>query len=116
MLVIVDAQLALYAAVAMPLITLLVLRFAHLVSPISTEIQARKGDVTEMADEAVVGIEMVQAFGREDLVRDRFGERARGGPRARSCDRPASRRATCPGSSTCRRCRSLRSCSSAGAP
>jgi ABC-type multidrug transport system fused ATPase/permease subunit len=75
-LVIVDAQLALYAAVAMPLITLLVLRFAHLVSPISTEIQARKGDVTEMADEAVVGIEMVQAFGREDIVRDRFGDRA----------------------------------------
>jgi ABC-type multidrug transport system fused ATPase/permease subunit len=75
-LVTVNATLALYAAVAMPLITLLVLRFARRVSPISIEIQARKGDVTEMADEAVVGIEMVQAFGREDLVRDRFGERA----------------------------------------
>ena len=30
--------------------------------------QERKGDVTEAADEAVVGIEMVQAFGREDDV------------------------------------------------
>ena len=77
-LVIVNAQLALYAAVAMPPITWLVLRFARLVSPISTEVQARKGDVTEMADEAVVGIEMVQAFGREDLVRERFGVRAEG--------------------------------------
>jgi ABC-type multidrug transport system fused ATPase/permease subunit len=39
-------------------------------------VQTRKGDVTEAADEAVVGIEMVQAFGREDDVRDRFGEKA----------------------------------------
>jgi ABC-type multidrug transport system fused ATPase/permease subunit len=77
-LILVNAQLALYSAIAMPPITLLVLRFARRVSPISTEVQARKGDVTEMADEAVVGIEMVQAFGREDIVRDRFGDRAEG--------------------------------------
>jgi ABC-type multidrug transport system fused ATPase/permease subunit len=41
-------------------------------------VQQRKGDVTEAADEAVVGIEMVQAFGREDDIRERFGERAEG--------------------------------------
>jgi ATP-binding cassette, subfamily B, bacterial len=75
-LVLVNARLALYAAIAMPPITVLVLRFARRVSPISTEVQARKGDVTEIADEAVVGIEMVQAFGREDEVRGRFRERA----------------------------------------
>ena len=34
--------------------------------------------MTEAADEAVVGIEMVQAFGREDDVRERFGDRAEG--------------------------------------
>jgi ABC-type multidrug transport system fused ATPase/permease subunit len=34
--------------------------------------------VTEAADEAVVGIEMVQAFGRENDVRERFGDRAEG--------------------------------------
>jgi ABC-type multidrug transport system fused ATPase/permease subunit len=39
-------------------------------------VQERKGDVTEAADEAVVGIEMVQAFGRENDVRGRFGEKA----------------------------------------
>ncbi len=38
--------------------------------------QERKGHLTEASDEAVVGIEMVQAFGREDDVRDRFGSRA----------------------------------------
>jgi ABC-type multidrug transport system fused ATPase/permease subunit len=75
-LVIVDPRLALYTAVAMPPITVLALRFARRVSPISREVQARKGDVTEAADEAVVGIEMVQAFGREDDVRERFGDKA----------------------------------------
>ncbi|HEY5058124.1 MAG TPA: ABC transporter ATP-binding protein [Gaiellaceae bacterium] len=75
-LVWVNPRLALYTAVAMPPITVLALRFARRVSPISREVQARKGDVTEAADEAVVGIEMVQAFGREDDVRGRFGDRA----------------------------------------
>jgi len=60
----------------MPPITVLALRFARRVSPLSRRVQERKGDVTESADEAVVGIEMVQAFGREDDVRGRFGERA----------------------------------------
>ena len=75
-LVIVNPRLALYTAVAMPPITVLALRFARRVSPLSREVQERKGDVTEAADEAVVGIEMVQAFGREAEVRGRFGERA----------------------------------------
>jgi ABC-type multidrug transport system fused ATPase/permease subunit len=75
-LVVVDARLALYTAIAMPPITVLALRFARRVSPISREVQERKGDVTEAADEAVVGIEMVQAFGREDDVRGRFGGKA----------------------------------------
>jgi ABC-type multidrug transport system fused ATPase/permease subunit len=75
-LVLVNPRLALYTAVAMPPIFALALRFARRVSPISREVQARKGDVTESADEAVVGIEMVQAFGREDDIRGRFGDRA----------------------------------------
>jgi ABC-type multidrug transport system fused ATPase/permease subunit len=75
-LVLVDAHLALLTAVAMPPITVLALRFARRVSPISRQVQERKGDVTEAADEAVVGIEMVQAFGRENDVRARFGGRA----------------------------------------
>jgi ABC-type multidrug transport system fused ATPase/permease subunit len=77
-LVLVNPTLALYTAVALPPITWLTLRFARRVSPISREVQQRKGDVTEAADEAVVGIEMVQAFGREDDVRERFGDKAEG--------------------------------------
>jgi ABC-type multidrug transport system fused ATPase/permease subunit len=75
-LVLVNPRLALYTAVAMPPITVLALRFARKVSPLSRQVQERKGDVTEAADEAVVGIEMVQAFGREDDVRGRFGDKA----------------------------------------
>jgi ABC-type multidrug transport system fused ATPase/permease subunit len=75
-LVIVNPRLALYTAVAMPPITVLALRFARRVAPLSRQVQERKGDVTEAADEAVVGIEMVQAFGREDDVRGRFGGKA----------------------------------------
>jgi len=75
-LVVVNPTLALFTAVAMPPITYTALRFARRVSPISRQVQEKKGDVTEAADEAVVGIEMVQAFGREDDVRERFGDRA----------------------------------------
>src|SRR5215475_4053963 len=75
-LALVDPRLTLYAAVSLPPIGIVANRFGHLVSPISRQVQARKGDVTEAADEAVVGIEMVQAFGREDDVRERFGDRA----------------------------------------
>jgi ABC-type multidrug transport system fused ATPase/permease subunit len=72
----VNARLMLYAAVAMPLVGLLAWFFAHKVFPISRRVQEKKAVVTEAADEAVVGIEMVQAFGREDDVRDRFSGRA----------------------------------------
>ncbi len=75
-LVIVNPRLALYTAVSMPLVGIVAWLFARKVMPISREVQERKGDVTEAADEAVVGIEMVQAFGREDDVRNRFGGKA----------------------------------------
>ena len=76
-LVVVDAHLALLTAIAMPPITVLALRFARRVSPISREVQERKGDVTEAADEAVVGIEMVQAFGRRPPARTLAPSRSR---------------------------------------
>src|SRR5438105_6937961 len=58
---IVNPLLALYTAASMPLIGLVAWLFAHKVMPISRQVQVRKGDVTEAADESVVGIEMVQA-------------------------------------------------------
>ena len=73
----VNPLLAVCAGVAMPAVAYLTWRFAHQVTPISRVVQQRQADLTEAADEAVVGIEMVQAFGREQDVRDRFGVRAR---------------------------------------
>jgi ATP-binding cassette, subfamily B, bacterial len=75
-LALVNPALALTAGVVMPPIAILTYVFAHRVFPISREVQRRKGHLTEASDEAVVGIEMVQAFGREDDVRDRFHGRA----------------------------------------
>ena len=75
-LTIVNARLALYAALAMPPIAVLTWFFAHKLFPISRLVQAKKGHLAEATDEAVVGIEMVQAFGREDDVRTRFLGRA----------------------------------------
>jgi ABC-type multidrug transport system fused ATPase/permease subunit len=72
----VNPALALWSALPLPLIALVAWRFAHRVMPISRAVQQRKADVTESANEAVVGIEMVQAFGREGDVQDRFAERA----------------------------------------
>jgi len=71
-----NPRLTLFAAMAMPPIAILTYLFAIRVFPISRKVQERKGHLTEASDETVVGIEMVQAFGREDDVRDRFGDRA----------------------------------------
>ena len=75
-LVSVNARLAFFSALAMPAIAVLTYWFAHRLFPISRLVQAKKGHLTEATDEAVVGIEMVQAFGREEDVRTRFLGRA----------------------------------------
>ena len=75
-LVYVNPKLAVVALVAMPAVFVLAFTFARRVMPISREVQQLKADVTEAADEAVVGIEMVQAFGREDDVQARFAGKA----------------------------------------
>jgi ATP-binding cassette, subfamily B, bacterial len=75
-LVAVNPKLALWSFAAMPPIAAIAWLFAHRVFPISRLVQAKKGHLTEASDEAVVGMEMVQAFGREDDVRTRFSGRA----------------------------------------
>src|SRR3989442_15182740 len=76
-LLLVNPLLAFYALLAVPAVGLLTWVFARMVMPVSRLVQQLKADVTEASDEAVVGIEMVQAFGREDDVRERFGVKAR---------------------------------------
>ena len=75
-LFLVNAKLAAIALIAMPAVGVLAFSFGRKVFPISRQVQQLKADVTEAADEAVVGIEMVQAFGREDDVQARFAGKA----------------------------------------
>jgi ATP-binding cassette, subfamily B, bacterial len=75
-LFVVNVKLAAIALVAMPFVAVLTYSFGRKVMPISRQVQQLKADVTEAADEAVVGIEMVQAFGREDDVQARFAAKA----------------------------------------
>ena len=75
-LFLVNVKLAAFALVSMPAVFVLAFTFARKVMPISREVQQLKADVTEAADEAVVGIEMVQAFGRENDVQARFAGKA----------------------------------------
>jgi ATP-binding cassette, subfamily B, bacterial len=75
-LFLVDVKLAALALIAMPFVAVLAFTFGRKVMPVSREVQQLKANVTEAADEAVVGIEMVQAFGREDDVQARFGVKA----------------------------------------
>ena len=75
-LFLVNVKLAAVALVSMPAVAVLAFTFGRRVFPISREVQQLKADVTEAADEAVVGIEMVQAFGREDDVQARFARKA----------------------------------------
>jgi ABC-type multidrug transport system fused ATPase/permease subunit len=75
-LFLVDVKLAALALIAMPFVAVLAFTFGRKVMPVSREVQQLKANVTEAADEAVVGIEMVQAFGREDDVQARVGAKA----------------------------------------
>src|SRR5581483_7303781 len=72
----VNVKLAAIALISMPLVALLTYGFGRRVMPISRQVQQLKANVTEAADESVVGIEMVQAFGREDDVQRRFADKA----------------------------------------
>jgi ATP-binding cassette subfamily B protein len=75
-LFLVNVKLAVIALVSMPLVAILTYNFGRRVMPISRQVQQLKADVTEAADESVVGIEMVQAFGRENDVQSRFNQKA----------------------------------------
>ena len=75
-LFVVNPKLAAIALISMPAVFILANSFGRRVMPISRQVQQLKADVTEAADESVVGIEMVQAFGREDDVQRRFAAKA----------------------------------------
>ena len=110
-LTVVNWQLALTAAVAMPPIAVLTYFFAHRVFPISREVQRKKGHLTEASDEAVSG----SRWCRRSAARTTCATASRTGRRpcgTRRCARHRSRRVSSPASSSSptsgsRRCSSV---------
>ena len=112
-LFVVNAKLAAIALIAMPLVAILTYNFGRRVMPISREVQQLKADVTEAADESVVGHRDgagIRPRGRRAGALQRQGK-----PRARRrrCGRRASKGSSCRDCCSCPRSRSPRSSTSA---
>ena len=58
-------QLALLALLMGPALLLVAWRYSRRSNPVLIDVQQRVGEVTEMAEESVVGIRVIKAFGRE---------------------------------------------------
>lgn len=75
-LVALDPLLALLAVVSVPVAALAARRFSGRINHASRLLQERESDVYSHAEQALVGIRTVQAFGRERHETERFRERA----------------------------------------
>ena len=64
--------LALLALGALPFLNVTATRFATRVGPISTQLQARLGDLTTVVEESVAGVRAVKGFGAEQEQIDRL--------------------------------------------
>jgi len=71
-LVITDPVLSLVAVAVTPLIVWTALRYSRRSHPILTQAQQALADVTTQAEESVVGVRVVKAFGQEDRETARF--------------------------------------------
>src|SRR5262249_3253184 len=81
-LLITDWQLALLALAMGPALLAVAWRYSRRSHSVLVDVQQRVGEVTELAEESVVGIRVIKAFGREPEQAGRFAGRAQ-----RACDR-----------------------------
>lgn len=81
-LVALDPVLAVLAVASVPLAALATHRFSGRINRASMAVQQRESDVYSQAEQALVGIRVVQAFGRERHETDRFRERTSASQRA----------------------------------
>ena len=109
LLVIIDPLLALVGLAITPVLVGVATRYSHVSHPVLTDVQQRLADVTTQAEENVVGVRVVKAFGQEERETMRFRRRAEDVFDASSA-LSGSGRCTCRSSSSCRRWRWRRSC------
>jgi len=76
MLLFVDPLLALIGLAITPVLVLVAARYSRVSHPVLTEVQQRLADVTTQAEENVVGVRVVKAFGQEERETQRFRDRS----------------------------------------
>ena len=76
MLLYTDPVLGLVALAVMPLLVVVALRYSRVSHPVLVEVQQRVADVTTQAEETIVGVRVVKAFGQEGREAGRFADRA----------------------------------------
>jgi ATP-binding cassette subfamily B protein len=76
MLFVLDWKLALISMAFLPALLVVTLRFSEKLRPILQDVQQRIADVTEAAEENVVGSRIVRIFAREDDELEKFSRRS----------------------------------------
>ncbi len=71
----IDWQLALIALAITPALVVASWRYSHVSHPVLRDVQQRLAEMTSVAEESIVGINVVKAFAQEDRQRERFGAR-----------------------------------------
>jgi ABC-type multidrug transport system fused ATPase/permease subunit len=77
LLLVIDWQLALLSLLMGPALVVVAWRYSRRSNPVLVDVQQKLGEVSQMAEESMVGIRVVKAFGREVDRAQRFGATAR---------------------------------------
>ncbi len=75
-LLVIDWRLALIALAITPLLIAVAWRYSHVSHPVLRDVQQRIADMTTVAEESIVGVNVVKAFGQEDPQEAKFRDRA----------------------------------------
>ena len=77
LLFLIDLPLTLIALAIGPLLAMIAVRSTKRTNPVLIDAQQKVGDVTQTAEESIVGIRVIKAFGQETAQTGRFEGRAR---------------------------------------
>jgi ATP-binding cassette subfamily B protein len=74
-LFVIDWELALIALAITPVLVVVAWRYSHVSHPVLKDVQQRIADMTTVAEESIVGVNVVKAFAREDDQQAKFERR-----------------------------------------
>jgi len=76
-LLLIDVRLALVSLLVGPALVAVAARYSRRTAPVRVDVQQKLGEVTQAAEESIVGVRVVKAFGRERERTDRFAATSR---------------------------------------